>query len=121
MASEATTHSKAVNTENRLDALVPQIGALKSAQGTFGGFSGANQSNTLQNSQTGTPQVTGAVVYTSGAQQFSGSGPSAHTHSYGHVHFTQLETDFNRLQASFADVCTRLNAMYSALERAGIL
>jgi hypothetical protein len=121
MASSATTHAKAVNTEDRLNALVPQVGALKSAQGTFGGFSGANQSVALQNSETGSPQVTGTVVYTSGAQQFTGSGPSAHTHSYGHFHFTQLETDFNKLQASFADVCSRLIAMEAALQSAGIL
>jgi hypothetical protein len=129
---------KAKSTEARVNALVPQIGALKSGQGRFGGFSGANQSQSMgggtvitydpQNSSNegGSNSSTSSTGANTGGQV---GGAAAHTHPIPHTHSmthhhtqsSDLTADFNKLQASFSDICGRLNTMYSTLQGSSVL
>ena len=126
------THSKAVSTENRLNTLVgsvsttnANVATLKSAQGTFGGFSGANQSQSMPSGLTVTydPSNSGNEGGSNSSTSGQIGGAAAHTHSMTHKHTesADLQAKFNALQSSFSDICGRLNSMYSALQRAGIL
>jgi hypothetical protein len=138
MAVMSANTSKTKSVEARVNALVPQIGALKSGQGRFGGFSGANQSQSMGGGTVITydPQNSsnegGSNSSTSGTGASTGGqvgGAAAHTHPIPHTHSmthrhtqsSDLTTDFNKLQASFSDICGRLSAMDTLLQGAGIL
>jgi hypothetical protein len=125
MASAAATHSKAVNTAQRVNNLVTAVGSLTSEQGTFGGFSGANISHSMGSGVaiTYNPSSSSNEGGTSSSTSGQIGGAAAHTHSMTHYHTesSALQSDFNDLQSSFADICGRLNTMYAALEAEGIL
>jgi hypothetical protein len=129
----AADTSKAKSTEARVNALVPQVGALKSGQGRFGGFSGDNTSAPLSGTcyTDDDGLANGTISGTSGS---SSSGPVAHTHgagSYavanGHHDHTMPEGNgslydsYNKLQATVSRLNGDLNSMFSALQAAGIL
>lgn len=126
------THSKAVSTENRLNNLVgdvsttnKNVATITSQQGTFAGFSGANQSQSMPSGLTVTYDPGNSSNEGGSNSQTSGQigGASAHVHSMTHKHTesADLQAKFNALQASFADICGRLNSMYNALRAAKIL
>lgn len=126
------THSKAVNTENRVNKLVGDVSTtnanvakITSQQGTFAGFSGANQSQAMPSGMVVTYDPTNSSNEGGSNSSTSGQigGAAAHTHSMTHKHTesADLQAKFNALQSSFADICGRLNVLYSKLQAANIL
>jgi hypothetical protein len=133
------THSKAVNTEQRVNNLVGSVSTtnknvatitsqqatITGQQGSFGGFSGANQSGSMPGGMVVTydPSNSGNEGGSNSSTSGQIGGAAAHTHSMTHKHTdsADLQNKFNALQSSFADICGRLNSMYTALQRAGIL
>lgn len=126
------THAKAVSTEQRVNNLVgsvsttnKNVATITSQQGSFGGFSGANQSQSLPSGLTVTydPGNSGNEGGSNSSTSGQIGGAAAHTHSMTHKHTesADLQAKFNALQSSFSDICGRLNAMYAALQRANVL
>jgi hypothetical protein len=126
------THSKAVSTENRVNNLVGDVSTtnknvakITSQQGTFGGFSGVNQSQSMPSGMVVTydPSNSGNEGGSNSSTSGQIGGAAAHTHSMTHKHTesSDLQAKFNLLQASFADLCGRLNTMQAKLQAANIL
>jgi hypothetical protein len=128
----SATHSKAVSTENRLNNLVgsvsttnANVATITSQQGTFAGFSGANQSQSMPGGLGITYNPSNSTNEGGTNSQTSGQigGAAAHNHSMTHYHTesVDLQNKFNLLQSSFADICGRLNTLYAKLQAAKIL
>jgi hypothetical protein len=124
-AMSTTNTAKARNTEQRVSGLVTAVVGLKSQQGTFAGFSGANQSQAMPGGMIITYNPQNSANEGGNNSQTSGQigGAAAHVHSMTHYHTesVDLQTNVNKLQSSFSDICGRLNTMYAALQRANIL
>lgn len=128
----AANTSKAVNTEQRVNNLVgsvsttnKNVATITSQQGTFGGFSGANQSGSMPGGMVVTYDPSNSSNEGGSNSSTSGQigGAAAHTHSMTHKHTdsADLQAKFNALQASFSDICGRLNTLYAKLTAANIL